>query len=141
MHISAAEMMEILRSKYDQTSECICVWLKEVESCGFRSFAINYEALDQIQIDRNQESFVVEDPFVQISPEQVTKYEREDGLDENAGLKGNCSVFLQNGYELNGKWRNGKREGPGLICGQSLEEKGAFINRVVTSRVQKVVKK
>ena len=57
----------------------------------------------------------------------IVKYEREDGLDDSAGVKGQCSVFLKNGYELNGYWRNGKRHGNGLICGQPLESKGVKV--------------
>ena len=38
--------------------------------------------------------------------------------------KGDCLVTLKNGYEISGRWRKGRREGPGLICGPALEAKG-----------------
>ena len=34
---------------------------------------------------------------------------------------------MNSGYEVNGRWRNGKREGHGLICGPALEAKGIKI--------------
>jgi len=126
--------MEFLTNKYEKPSESISVWIKEVESSGFCSFAYDAEALDTIAnnnskvplvVDDNKEDvFVVQDPFCTIDESNVVRYEREDGLDENAGLKGDCSVFLKCGYELNGSWRKGKRHGAGLICGPPLEAKG-----------------
>merc|ERR1712110_1143822 len=95
--LRGVQMMELLASKSDNPSECVRIWIKEIESCGFGSFA--YES-------------------------EVVKYEREDGLDSNAGVKGNCSIFLENGYELNGSWRKKRRHGTGLICGPPLEAKG-----------------
>merc|ERR1712012_465336 len=124
-------MMELLTSKYDNPSECICIWIKEIETCGFRAFGYEPSTLDIIvndnprtSDDNDLDGFVVQDPFGCIDESEVVRYEREDGLDTNAGVKGDCSVFLKNGYELNGSWRKGKRQGCGLICGPPLEEKG-----------------
>lgn len=126
-----APMMEILTSKYESPSECISIWIKELETNGFRSFQYGYDEFDEDDNagakKNDQDGFIIEDPFTEIDPKDVVKYEREDGLDANAGLKGHCSAFLQSGFELNGKWRNGKREGPGLICGPALEKRGIQI--------------
>ena len=129
--------MEILESKFENPSECISIWLREVEKCGFQSFAYNSEDIDTIANDNSkindvaddndEDGFVIADTFCKINESDVVKYEREDGLDDSVGVKGQCSVFLKNGYELNGQWRNGKRHGNGLICGQPLEAKGVKV--------------
>ena len=127
-------MMEFLANKYEKTSECISIWIKEIENFGYRSFAYDSEALDHLANDNSkvntiidiseEDAFVVQDPFCVIDESNVVRYEREDDLDDNAGVKGDCSVFLKCGYELNGSWRKGKRHGAGLICGPALEAKG-----------------
>ena len=126
-------MMELLANKSDNPSECVRIWIKEIESCGFRSFVYESEALATTKnvntkveavADNNEDGFIVQDPFCDIDESAVVKYEREDGLDSNAGVKGDCSVFLENGYELNGTWRKKRRHGNGLICGPPLEAKG-----------------
>ena len=127
-------MMEFLANKYEKPCECISVWIKEIETFGFRSFAYDAEALDVNSTNANskvhmitdikEDAFFVQDPFCTIDESDVVRYEREDGLDDNAGVKGDCSVFLKCGYELNGTWRKGKRHGAGLICGPPLEAKG-----------------
>ena len=124
-------MMELLASKSDNPSECVRIWIKEVESCGFGSFVYESQALNtltnvnkNVVDDNDEDGFIVQDPFCEIDESEVVKYEREDGLDANAGVKGNCSIFLENGYELNGSWRKKRRHGTGLICGPPLEAKG-----------------
>jgi len=118
-------MMELLASKSDNPSECVRIWIKEIESCGFGSFFYESEALNlNVADDNNEDGFIVQDPFCDIDESEVVKYEREDGLDSNAGVKGDCSIFLQDGYELNGSWRKKRRHGTGLICGPPLEAKG-----------------
>merc|ERR1712223_329787 len=127
-------MMEFLANKYEKTSECISIWIKEIENFGYRSFAYDSEALDHLANDNTkvntiidiseEDAFVVQDPFCVIDESNVVRYEREDALAGNAGVKGDCSVFLKCGYELNGSWRKGKRHGAGLICGPALEAKG-----------------
>ena len=126
-------MDELLTSKCENPSECISAWIKEIETCGFQSLAFESNIIDTINNENTKsetanenelEGFVVQDLFGYIDESEVVKYEREDGLDDNAGLTGDCSVFLENGYELNGSWRNGKRHGRGLICGPPLEAKG-----------------
>lgn len=123
-----ASTMEIDASKFENPSECIRVWINGLMDHGFLSFAINYDVLDAESsygsYVKEDDAFVVEDPYAKVSENEVVKYEREDGLDANAGLKGICSAFLQNGLELNGRWCHGHREGPGLICGPALEAKG-----------------
>ena len=118
-------MMDLLASKSDNPSECVRIWIKEIESCGFGSFFYESEALNlNVADDNNEDGFIVQDPFCDIDESEVVKYEREDGLDSNAGVKGDCSIFLQDGYELNGSWRKKRRHGTGLICGPPLEAKG-----------------
>jgi len=152
-------MMELLASKSDNPSECVRIWIKEIESCGFGSFSYETEGLNcyydpqsaginvqspqsestperltlsntltnvnkNVTDDNNEDGFIVQDPFCDIDESEVAKYEREDGLDSNAGVKGDCSIFLENGYELNGSWRKKRRHGAGLICGPPLEAKG-----------------
>ena len=117
-------MMEFLANKYEKTSECISIWIKEIENFGYRSFAYDSEALDHLANDNSkvntiidiseEDAFVVQDPFCVIDESNVVRYEREDDLDDNAGVKGDCSVFLKCGYELNGSWRKGKRHGGSL---------------------------
>ena len=120
-------MREILASKFDNPTECIGVWIKEVEDLGFTFFDFDIEEFSKtphVQID-NEEAFVIEDPFETVSEEDIAHIEREDGEDDSVGLKrGDCLVTLKNGYEISGKWRKGRREGPGLICGPALEAKG-----------------
>ena len=48
--------MEFLANKYEKPSECISVWIKEVESFGFRSFDYDAEALDTITNDNSKVS-------------------------------------------------------------------------------------
>ena len=122
-------MMELLANKSDNPSECVRIWIKEIESCGFGSFFYESEALNtncnkNVVDDNDEDGFIVQDPFCDIDESEVVKYEREDGLDSNAGVKGDCSIFLENGYELNGSWRKNRRHGTGLICGPPLEAKG-----------------
>ena len=126
-------MDELLTNKCENPSECINLWIKEIKTYGFHSLVFEPNLIDTINNENTKsetanenevEGFVVQDLFGYIDESEVVKYEREDGLDENAGLKGDCSVFLKNGYELNGSWRNGKRHGRGLICGPPLEAKG-----------------
>ena len=124
-------MDELLNSKCENPSERISAWIKEIKTYGFHSLAFESNTIDTINNENTKsenenevEGFVVQDLFCKIHESEVVKYEREDGLDANAGLTGDCSVFLENGYELNGSWRNGKRHGRGLICGPPLEAKG-----------------
>ena len=120
-------MREILASKFDNPAECIGVWIKEVEDLGFTFFDFDWEAFDKtptVQVD-NEETFKIEDPFEAVDTEDIVHIEREDGEDDSVGLKkGHCLVKLKSGFEISGQWRKGKREGPGLICGPALEERG-----------------
>ena len=120
-------MREILASKFDNPAECIGVWIKEVEDLGFTFFDFDWEAFDKtptVQVD-NEETFRIEDPFEGVDTEDIVHIEREDGEDDSVGLKkGHCLVKLKSGFEISGQWRKGKREGPGLICGPALEERG-----------------
>jgi len=123
-------MHEIIASKYDNPAECIGVWTKELESVKVPFFDFDWEAFSKasttgIQVD-NEEAFIIEDPYDEaINEEDIEHIEREDGEDESVGLKkGYSSVKLKSGFELSGQWRKGKREGPGLICGPALEERG-----------------
>ena len=88
--------MEVLEKRQDNPSECINIWVKEIETSGFRTFGAYFdEDTENTGNDKNpdpndndEDAFVVEDPIGIVSSEEVTKYEREDGLDPNAGLKG-----------------------------------------------------
>ena len=124
------DMHEIIASKYDNPAECIGVWIKELESVKVPFFDFDWEAFSKasttgIQVD-NEEAFIIEDPYDEaINEEDIEHIEREDGEDESVGLKkGYSSVKLKSGFELSGQWRKGKREGPGLICGPALEDRG-----------------
>ena len=124
-------MDELLTSKCENPSECISAWIKEIQTYGFHSLAFESSTIDTINNENTKsenenevEGFVVQDLFGYIDESEVVKYEREDGLDSNAGVKGDCSIFLENGYELNGSWRKKRRHGTGLICGPPLEAKG-----------------
>ena len=123
--------MEVLSSAHDNPPDCIKIWLKEIEKDGFHTFSINYDALEKYHNKNNEdfgldseEQFLVIDPFCEVSPEEVIKYEREDGHRPDYGLKGLCTAFLNSGFEMSGKWNQHRRVGPGLICGRSLEKMG-----------------
>ena len=125
---SHLDMHEIIASKFDNPAECIGVWIKELELIKKPFFDFDWDTFSKaqtIQVD-NEEAFKIEDPYSEaINEEDIEHIEREDGEDESVGLKkGYSSVKLKSGFELSGQWRKGKREGPGLICGPALEERG-----------------
>ena len=80
-----AQMMEILESKYENPSECISIWLKEVEKCGFQSFAYDGSGSDptdaiandntkiNVTDDNDEDGFVVADTFCKINESDVGK--------------------------------------------------------------------
>ena len=104
--------MDIINKHIGNASECICVWLKELESCGFATFFVNSDILDKkTKQNKNKTNlteensaddfFTVEDPFGEIdNNNDIEKIIYEDGQDENSGFTGHCTVVLHDGYEL-----------------------------------------
>ena len=103
--------MDIINKHLDKNvSECICVWIKELETCGFSTFFCNTKSLDtntvadtinDNEVDEDQGPlFKVEDPFVEVQDHEILNIIREDGEDDNAGLIGHCTAVLHQGYEL-----------------------------------------
>ena len=61
-------MMELLANKSDNPSECVRIWIKEIESCGFGSFFYESEALNtnvnkNVANDNDEDGFIAQDPF------------------------------------------------------------------------------
>ncbi len=143
------DIMEILTCNFDTAQECIGLWLNALEKGGFTGFTScmvgDYGGCqDDNNSNQNKqqrpggrrsrrrpETFIedsdlwtVEDPFGEISEDQVERYEREDGAAPGVGLRGYCTAYIKEGYELSGRWKNGKRMGRGLIAGRALEANG-----------------
>ena len=92
--------MDLINKRIENVSECICVWIKELESNGFSTFFYNTESLESKDLYANDEAFKVEDHIGEIQDDDILEIIHEDGQDDNAGLIGNCTVRLKNGYQL-----------------------------------------
>ena len=92
--------MDLINKRIDNVSECICVWIRELESSGFSTFFYDTESLESKDFYTNEDAFRVEDHIVEVQDEDILEIIHEEGQDDNAGLIGDCTVRLKNGYQL-----------------------------------------
>ena len=67
-------MMELLASKSDNPSECVRIWIKEIESCGFGSFSYETEGLN-CYYDPQSAGINVQSPQSESTPRRLTLIE------------------------------------------------------------------
>ena len=98
--------MDIINKHLENVSDCICVWIKELELSGFSTFFYDLEPIDSSNDDPSEEDdnagkiFKVEDPFYEVDDNDIDKIIHEDKHDDNAGLIGQCTVVLHSGFDL-----------------------------------------
>ena len=133
------DIMDILTCNFGTPQENIGLWIKAMEKGALASLPWyeEEEANDNSNNVNNnnnnntwhpnvrdEETFIVEDPFIEVTQDQIDRYERDDGQDIEVGLRGYCTAFTKDGYELSGHWKKGKRLHRGLIAGPALEAQG-----------------
>ena len=92
--------MDLINKRIDNVSECICVWIKELESTGFSTFFYDTESLESKDYYVDDKAFKVEDHIGEVQDEDIHEIIHEEGQDDNAGLTGDCTIRLKNGYQL-----------------------------------------